>query len=54
MLFFDPIRTARVLPEFGGVPGTRSTASCGSCHLGESTGKWGTLLNLAVGGEGRG
>ncbi len=54
MLFFDPIRTARILPEFGGVLETRQTASCGSCHMGESAGKSGTLLNFAVGGEGRG
>jgi cytochrome c peroxidase len=54
MLFFDPIRTARILPEFGGVLATRQTASCGSCHMGEAAGKAGTLLNFAVGGEGRG
>ena len=53
MLFFDPIVTARILPQFGGVLATRQTASCGSCHLGESSGKSGTLLNLGVGGEGR-
>jgi cytochrome c peroxidase len=54
MLFFDPIRTARILPEFGGVLATKQTASCGSCHMGEAAGKAGTLLNFAVGGEGRG
>jgi cytochrome c peroxidase len=54
MLFFDPVRTARILPEFGGVPATKQTASCGSCHMGESAGKSGSLLNFAVGGEGRG
>ena len=53
-LFHDPIRTARILPEFGGVPETAQTASCGSCHQGESASKAGTLLNFAVGGEGRG
>jgi hypothetical protein len=53
-LFHDPIRTARILPEFGGVPATKQTASCGSCHQGESSSKAGTLLNFAVGGEGRG
>ena len=53
-LFHDPIRTARILPEFGGVPATKQTASCGSCHLGEAASKAGTLLNFAVGGEGRG
>ncbi len=54
MLFFDPIRTARIRPEFGGVPATRQTASCGSCHLGEAASRAGTLLNFAAGGEGRG
>lgn len=54
LLFFDPIRTARILPEFGGVLGTRQTASCGSCQVGEAASKAGTLLNFAVGGEGRG
>jgi len=53
-LFHDPIRTARILPEFGGVLATAQTASCGSCHQGESASKAGTLLNFAVGGEGRG
>ena len=53
-LFHDPIRTARILPAFGGVPDTAQTASCGSCHQGESASKAGTLLNFAVGGEGRG
>ncbi len=52
-LFHDPIRTARILPEFGGVLATKQTASCGSCHQGESASKAGTLLNFAVGGEGR-
>ena len=52
-LFHDPIRTARILPEFGGVLATAQTASCGSCHQGESASKAGTLLNFAVGGEGR-
>ncbi len=53
-LFHDPIRTARILPEFGGVLATKQTASCGSCHIGEAASKAGTLLNFAVGGEGRG
>ena len=53
-LFHDPVRTARILPEFGGVPATRQTGSCGSCHMGESASKAGTLLNFSVGGEGRG
>jgi cytochrome c peroxidase len=33
---------------------TRSTGSCGSCHLGEAAGKAGAVLNFNVGGEGRG
>ncbi|QSA98195.1 cytochrome-c peroxidase [Methylococcus sp. EFPC2] len=53
MLFHDPVRTARIRQEFGGVLDTRQTASCGSCHQGESASKAGTLLNFAVGGEGR-
>jgi len=53
-LFHDPIRTARILPQFGGDLRTKQTASCGSCHQGESASKAGTLLNFAVGGEGRG
>lgn len=54
LLFHDPVRMARILPEFGGVLATRQTASCGSCHLGETASKAGTLLNFAAGGEGRG
>jgi cytochrome c peroxidase len=54
MLFFDPVRATRILPAFGGVLATKQTASCGSCHMGESAGKAGTLLNFAAGGEGRG
>ena len=54
MLFHDPVRTARIRPEFGGVLATKQTASCGSCHFGEAASKAGTLLNFAVGGEGRG
>lgn len=54
MLFHDPIRTARIDPAYGGAPATAQTASCGSCHLGEAAGKAGSVLNFAVGGEGRG
>jgi hypothetical protein len=36
------------------VDSTRSTGSCGSCHLGEAAGKAGAVLNVNVGGEGRG
>src|SRR5204863_5314847 len=53
-LFHDPVRTARILPEFGGALETKQTASCASCHMGEAASKAGTLLNFAVGGEGRG
>jgi cytochrome c peroxidase len=53
-LFHDPVRTARILPEYGGIAATAQTASCGSCHFGEAASKSGTLLNFAVGGEGRG
>ncbi|MBX3608019.1 MAG: hypothetical protein KF788_22290 [Piscinibacter sp.] len=54
LMFHDPVRTARIRPEFGGAPATAQTASCGSCHFGEAASKAGTLLNFAVGGEGRG
>jgi cytochrome c peroxidase len=54
MLFHDPARMVRIRPQFGGVLATAGTASCGSCHLGEAASKAGTLLNFAVGGEGRG
>lgn len=53
-LFHDPIRTARINPAYGGIPSTRQTASCGSCHLGEAAGKAGAQFNFAVGAEGRG
>jgi cytochrome c peroxidase len=53
-LYFDPVRATNIQPEFGGVLSTAQTASCGSCHLGEAAGKAGTVLNLAVGAEGRG
>ncbi|MCB1907981.1 MAG: hypothetical protein KDH15_11460 [Rhodocyclaceae bacterium] len=52
-LFHDPVRTARVREEFGGIREIAQTASCGSCHQGESASKSGTLFNFAVGGEGR-
>jgi hypothetical protein len=38
-LFHDPIRTAGILPEFGGVLATKQTASCASCHMGEAASK---------------
>ena len=52
-LFHDPVRMVRIRPEFGGVSATAQTASCASCHQGESASKAGTLLNFAAGGEGR-
>ena len=52
-LFHDPARMVRIRPALGGVPATAGSASCGSCHLGETASKAGTLLNFAVGGEGR-
>ncbi len=54
LLFFDPVRTARILPQYGGELSTKQTASCGSCHLGEAASRAGTIINLGVGGEGRG
>ena len=36
------------------VDATKSTGSCGSCHLGEAAGKAGAVLNFNTGGEGRG
>jgi cytochrome c peroxidase len=53
-LFHDPARMVRVRPQFGGVLATAGSASCGTCHLGEFASKAGTLLNFALGGEGRG
>jgi cytochrome c peroxidase len=54
LMFHDPVRTARIRPEFGGELSTRQTGSCASCHLGEAAGKAGAVLNFSVGGEGRG
>ncbi len=36
------------------IDATKSTSSCGSCHLSEAAGKAGDVLNFASGGEGRG
>ncbi len=52
-LFHDPARMVRVRPQFGGVLATAGSASCASCHMGEAASKAGTLLNFALGGEGR-
>src|SRR5262245_6197220 len=54
LLFHDPARATRIIPEFGGILADSGTASCGTCHLGEAASKAGTLLNFATGGEGRG
>lgn len=54
MLFHDPARSTRIVPEFGGIPATAMTATCGSCHLAEAASKAGTLINFATGAEGRG
>ena len=54
MLFHEPARATRIIPEFGGIPEHAGTASCGTCHLGEAASKSGTRLNFATGGEGRG
>jgi cytochrome c peroxidase len=52
-LFHDPVRMDRIRPTFGGVSETARSASCATCHMGEAASKAGTLLNFAVGGEGR-
>lgn len=54
LLLHDPVRTVRIVPEFGGALETTSSASCGSCHLGEAATKAGQTFNFAVGGEGKG
>jgi cytochrome c peroxidase len=54
LLFHDPARATRIVPEFGGILSHSGTASCGTCHLGEAASKAGTLLNFATGAEGRG
>ncbi len=53
LLFFDPVRSTDIRPEFGGVVETTKTASCGSCHIGQAASKAGTLTAVGVGGEGR-
>lgn len=54
LLFHDPVRTARIDPLYGAVVATAQTGSCGSCHLGEVSGKAGQQFNFNLGGEGRG
>src|SRR5262249_28061158 len=46
LLFHEPARATRIIPEFGGIPAHSGTASCGTCHLGEAASKAGTLLNF--------
>src|SRR5262249_10631734 len=53
-LFFDPVRSNRIKPEFGGLPSTAQTGSCGSWHLGQVAGKAGQVINLHLGGGGSG
>ncbi len=52
MLFADPIRNQRIRPQFGGIPATRQTMSCATCHNGLFASKAGQILNLGVCGEG--
>lgn len=52
-LFHDPSRVNRIDTAFGGSRLTLQSGSCGSCHLGEVSGKAGTQINFNVGGEGR-
>ncbi|MFO1351406.1 MAG: cytochrome c peroxidase [Gammaproteobacteria bacterium] len=54
LLFHEPARATRIIPEFGGILSHSGSASCGTCHLGEAASKAGTLLNFATGAEGRG
>jgi cytochrome c peroxidase len=54
LLFFDPIRSNSIRPEFGGLRALAQTISCGSCHLGETAGKAGAQVSVGMGGEGRG
>lgn len=54
LLFFDPIRSNSIRPEFGGVRALAQTISCGSCHLGEAAGKAGAQQPIGIGGQGRG
>lgn len=53
-LYFDPIRSNNVRPEFGGNRAFAQTISCGSCHLGETASKAGAVSAFGMGGEGRG
>lgn len=54
MLFFDPIRTNNVRPEFGGVTLLSQTSSCGTCHIGPAASKAGQIISVGIGGQGRG
>jgi len=54
LLFFDPVRSNNVRPEFGGNRAFAQTVSCGSCHMGEMASKAGQVTSIGMGGEGRG
>lgn len=54
LLYFDPIRSNNVRPEFGGNRAFAQSISCGSCHLGEMASKAGAVQAFGMGGEGRG
>lgn len=53
-LFFDPIRSNNVRPEFGGIRALSQTSSCGSCHIGLAASKAGQQTPVGQGGEGFG
>src|SRR5260370_3262719 len=52
LLFFEPTRTRRIIPAFGGVPETAGTGSCGACHLGAVAGKPPPLFHFHLAREG--
>lgn len=54
LLYFDPVRSVNVRPEFGGNRAFAQTISCGTCHLGEAASKAGEVSAVGMGGEGRG
>ena len=54
LLFFDPIRSNNVRPEFGGDRSLAQTISCGSCHIGPAASKAGAQQAFGMGGQGRG
>lgn len=54
LLFFDPVRSNNVRPEFGGVRALAQSISCGTCHIGAAASKAGTQQAFGMGGQGRG